>query len=168
MQDDISDGARWLVDRDIADPERMCIVGWSYGGYTAAMATIKTPDLFQCAVTINGVLNLVKLIADDHHYLGASSWTRHIGLEGESVKAVSPYHRVDEIAIPLLIIQSEDDTRVSSEHASDMAKALRKRKKPYKLVEIELGGHSMTNADGRLQILQATEGFLAEYIGAGM
>ena len=165
MQDDVTDGAKWLVEQGIADPERMCIVGGSYGGYAAAMATVKTPELFKCAVSINGVLSLVKLIADDSRYVGGTIWTDHIGLDGESAKAVSPYHQVDKITTPLMIVQAKDDARVHFDHATDMAKALKRAKKPYELVTLEGGGHTLSNEAARLQTLEAIEAFLAKHIG---
>ena len=93
MQDDVVDGTNWLIAEGIADPDRICIVGWSYGGYSAAMGAVQTPDLYRCAASINGVLDLPRLIADDRRYISGSVWTRHMGLEDENAKSVSPYHQ---------------------------------------------------------------------------
>jgi dipeptidyl aminopeptidase/acylaminoacyl peptidase len=167
MQDDVSDGANWLVDQGIADPERMCIVGWSYGGYAAAMAAVKTPDLFQCAASINGVLDLPRLITDDKlKYAFAREWTKHMGLSGESSRAVSPYDQTDSIKIPMLIVQSLDDTRIESEQGSTMAKRLQSEGKSVDYLEIEFGGHSIENVDGRKKLLKALGDFVDENIGS--
>ena len=166
MQDDVTDGARWLINEGIADPERLCIVGWSYGGYSAAMGAVKTPDLYKCAASINGVLNLVRHIEDDKEYIGGRAWTRHMGLDGENSKAVSPYDQAERINIPLLIIQSSDDSRVHKNQGLGMANKLKDLGKPVEYIEIEFGGHSMTTDHARLQILQALEKFLALHIGA--
>lgn len=162
MQEDVVDGTQWLIDEGFADPENICIVGWSYGGYAAAMGAVQTPDLYQCAASINGVLNLPRLIADDKKYIGGSVWTRHVGLGDEKSKVVSPYHQAERIEIPLLIIQAEDDARVHEDQGKGMASRLRRLKKPYEYIEIEAGGHSMTNEPGRATILSALEAFLAE------
>ena len=61
MQDDITDATHWLIKEGIAKKEKICIVGASYGGYAATMATVKTPDLFACAVSFAGVTHLPKL-----------------------------------------------------------------------------------------------------------
>ena len=165
MQDDVTDGARWLIEQGIANPERLCIVGWSYGGYAAAMGLIKTPELFQCGVSINGVLNLPRLIQDDKEYIGGTEWTRHVGLEGDKAKAVSPLHQADKIVKPVLIIQAEDDPRVHKDQGRSMAKRLESLGKEHRYVEIQFGGHSVRNVEGRKKILQSVGEFLAEHIG---
>ncbi len=166
MQDDVSDAARWLIEQGIADPERMCIAGWSYGGYSAAMAAVKTPQLFRCAASINGILDLPRQIFEDKEYIGGSVWTKHMGLDGESAKAVSPYHQAEKIVIPILIIQARDDARVTSEQGQRMARRLKRLEKPVEYVEISNGGHSMNNEAARLVVLESLESFLAVHIGA--
>ena len=58
MQDDLTDATQWAIKQGIADPGRICIVGGSYGGYAALMGTIRTPDTYRCAASINGVNGL--------------------------------------------------------------------------------------------------------------
>jgi dipeptidyl aminopeptidase/acylaminoacyl peptidase len=58
MQDDLTDAVSFAIDKGFADPDKICVVGISYGGYAALMATIKTPKLFSCSVSINGVSDL--------------------------------------------------------------------------------------------------------------
>ena len=160
MQEDVTDGTRWLIEQGIADPDNICIVGWSYGGYSAAIGAVQTPELFQCAASINGVLNLPRLIADDRSYIGGSVWTRHMGLDGEAVDAVSPYHQAERIRVPMLIIQAKDDSRVHLDQGRQMARRLERLDKPVEYVEVELGGHSMTNESARRTILSSVERFL--------
>lgn len=164
MQEDITDGTHWLIDQGIADPQRMCIVGWSYGGYSAAMAAVQTPDLFQCAASINGVLDLARLVADDQDYVGGSVWTRHMGLEGESVKSVSPHHLAERIIVPMLIVQAKDDARVPVEHGKKMSSRLKRLDKDVEYVEIRSGGHSLDNEAARIRLLQSLELFLAQHL----
>ena len=165
MQEDVTDGTQWLIEQGIADPERMCIVGWSYGGYAAAMGAVQTPDLFQCAASINGVLNLPRLIADDRKYIGGSAWTRHMGLEDERAYTVSPYQQAEHIQIPMLIIQARDDARVHLDQGKRMARRLERQDKAVDYVEVELGGHNMSNEIARREILASLEAFLARNIG---
>ncbi|MGH8222550.1 MAG: alpha/beta fold hydrolase, partial [Woeseiaceae bacterium] len=126
MQDDVADGAEWLLQQGISDPDRLCIVGWSYGGYAAAMGAVKTPDLYRCAASINGVLDLPRHVSEEQDYVGGRVWIEHIGLDGESTKTVSPYHQAERIRIPLLIIQAEDDAIVTSEQGRRMAQRMRR------------------------------------------
>ncbi len=139
MQDDVTDGVQWLVDQGIADPENICIVGWSYGGYAAAMGAVKTPDLYQCAASINGVTDLPDLISFDRKFVGGSEWTKSMGMDGESAKAVSPYHQAEKIKIPLLLIHAEDDARVPVRESRRLAKRLKKLKQDVTLRTVKRG-----------------------------
>lgn len=165
MQDDVTDGANWLIAEGIADPDRICIVGASYGGYAAAMGAVKTPELYRCAASINGVLDLPRHRLDDTRYIGGEDWIEHMGLEGESAKAVSPYHQAESIKIPMLIVQSLDDTRVHREQGQAMANRLQELGKDVTYVEVEFGGHSIRNVDGRAQLLFALDAFLEQHVG---
>lgn len=164
MQDDVSDGAAWLVDAGIADPERICIVGWSYGGYAAAMGAVKTPDLYRCAVSINGVLNLPVQVTQEREYVGADNWVDSIGLEGESLRAVSPYHQAAKIEIPMLIIQASDDPIVRRSQGRGMHDKLADLDKEVRYVEVDFGGHSMHTMEARLAMLDAIEAFLEQHL----
>ena len=165
MQQDVTDATRWMIEEGIADPERICIVGWSYGGYSAAMGAIQEPDLYQCAVSINGVLNLPRLMSDDKKYIGGRAWTQHMGLSESRASDVSPYHRAEDLHDPLLIIQADDDARVHTDQGKTMARRLKRLKKPHEYVEVEFGGHSMNNEPARLTIIQSVDRFLDQHIG---
>ena len=164
MQIDVDAGARWLIDEGIADPERICILGWSYGGYSSAMGLIRSPELYQCGVGINGVYNLPAMIAYDNDYVGGTIWTRHIGLDGERSRSVSPHHMADQVEAPFLILHAEDDTRIDIDQAKGFHKQLRKSGIESELVIVKHGGHSMLSSAARRQILEATERFLSEHL----
>lgn len=111
---------------------------------------------------INGVYNLPQFIADSNEYVGGTVWSRHIGLEGESSRSVSPYHQVERFESPFLIIHAEDDHRVRVGQADQMYKALEKNEKLARLVKVDHGGHSMVNAASRKRLLDEIESFLRE------
>ena len=165
MQDDVTDGVAYLVKNGIADPKRICIVGASYGGYAAMMGAIKTPDLYRCAASINGVLDLISLINSDKGYVGGKAWVRSMGLSGESAQLVSPLHQAEKIKIPVLIIQAKDDFRVPYKQAVHMVDVLESRKKDVRFVTLPSGDHALDTAEARAQTLAALEGFLRKYIG---
>ena len=71
--DDVVDGARWAVQTGISDPDKVCIVGWSFGGYIALLGAQRNPELFHCAVDIAGVSDLGLLIDEGHHWLNGGS-----------------------------------------------------------------------------------------------
>ncbi|MEM7083832.1 MAG: S9 family peptidase [Pseudomonadota bacterium] len=164
MQDDVTDGVKWLIETGVAQAEKICIVGWSYGGYAAAMGLAQTPELYRCAVSINGVLDLPRLVADDNKSTGGRPWVHDIGLEGDKLEVISPYHLAEQIEAPLLLIQSKDDTIVNIDHATSMEKKLRKLDKAVELVTVDLGGHSMNNTAARRTVLERIEAFLQTHI----
>jgi dipeptidyl aminopeptidase/acylaminoacyl peptidase len=166
MQDDITDGTRWLVEQGIADADRICIVGWSYGGYAAAMGAATVPDLYRCAVSINGVLDLARLAADDRNHTDSHTWAEHMGLKGERAKSISPYHQAEKVGIPMLIVQAKDDVRVPRVHGKSMADRLQDLGKDVQYLELEFGGHSVNYEPARREVLSALEQFLRQNIGS--
>lgn len=170
MQDDVTDGVNWLIEQGIANPEKLCIMGWSYGGYAALTATIKTPDLFKCSVSINGVSDLSMLMYDDSNFLGLQNWGSHIGDPGEDktkLRDASAYHNIGTIRTPVLVIVTRDDTRVNYNQSKKFATKMKSDGKWVKYVEIKEGGHSALEGDGRTVILREIEKFLKQFIGSG-
>lgn len=167
MQDDVTDGARWLIAQGFADPERICIMGGSYGGYAALAGAALTPDLYRCAISINGVANLPALLSEADEYIGLRQWRKSIGLEGERAKAVSPYHLVDRIEVPVLLVAARDDRVVNPTQTMNMQKALKRKKVPVTQLLVKSGGHSLTTEEARLKTLTAVEKFLKRHLGPG-
>jgi len=165
MQDDVTDATLWMIKEGYADPERICIVGASYGGYAAMFAPIKEPDLYKCAISINGVPDLPAMKLSDRSFVGFGEWIKKIGLNGEPDEKVSPYHRANEINIPMLLMSTVDDDRVPYKMSQRMQSRMKKLKKDSQYIEIANGGHSMITEAARLTMLVESEKFLAKHIG---
>ncbi|MDP6673444.1 MAG: prolyl oligopeptidase family serine peptidase, partial [Gammaproteobacteria bacterium] len=133
MQDDITDGTQWLVDQGMADPDRICIVGGSYGGYAALMGAVKTPDLFQCAVSINGVSDMQAMMTSNNRFYFGWVANSYIGdwSDRAMLKENSPTNRAADIRIPVLLAHSTKDSVVKFSQSEKMAKALKKAGKEY-------------------------------------
>lgn len=164
MQDDVTDATNWLIDEGIADPDKICIAGASYGGYAALMGAIKEPDLYKCSISINGVSDLQTIINNSKRSVGGQLRTESIGLEGEKLKSVSPLHQARRIKIPVLIVQSKDDPVVPLRHGKSMARKLKSLKKPVTYVEVKNGDHYLDTAETRLATFKAMEKFLAKHL----
>lgn len=166
MQDDVTDATKWLIAEGYADPQNICIVGSSYGGYAALMGVIKEPGLYRCAVSINGVANLASLKGSDRaNSVGGWVWTDNMGLADTKDEGISPYHRAEDVISPVLLMSSVDDARVPWKMSQDMHKRLKKMKKDSTYVKIKDGTHNMVTAQSRLTALKAAEAFLAKHIG---
>jgi dipeptidyl aminopeptidase/acylaminoacyl peptidase len=172
MQDDLVDGVRWAIEKGIADPARVAVMGHSYGGYASLMALAREPDLFACGVDIAGPTDLARLIEDFPPYweLELSYWYNYVGdpavpLDRERMDKASPLNSAERIERPVLIVQGESDVRVRAEQSARMVEALRSQGRPVEYVTVPEMGHSMGYWAHHLRVLRATETFLADCLG---
>jgi dipeptidyl aminopeptidase/acylaminoacyl peptidase len=132
MQDDIEDGAKKLIADGIIDPERVCIVGASYGGYAALMGVVKTPDVYKCAVSVAGVSNVFDLVKDNRAFWRSYNVVdEQIGNDNTELRAASPVNFADKIKVPVLLVHGDMDRQVDIKHSVQMHDALQKGSLPY-------------------------------------
>jgi dipeptidyl aminopeptidase/acylaminoacyl peptidase len=162
---DLTDGAQYLVDQGIADPSRMCVVGWSYGGYAALMSGVEEPDRYRCIVSIAGVSDPGMLIEDYRHFLNSKSVQKFIGRDAEVIKRGSPLKRASEIKAPVLLFHGDLDLNVGVAHSKKMAKALKRAKTPVEYIEYEDVEHSIRRNGYRVDMLDKIGAFLHAHIG---
>ncbi len=172
MQDDVTDGVRALIDQGIADPKRVCIVGWSYGGYAALAGATFTPELYACVASIAGISDLPEMVGFDFKSGGRESnsfaYVRdHIGTQTDpQVIAKSPARFAGAVRAPILLIHGVDDTVVPISQSQRMARALKAAGKQYELIELAGEDHwMMTSSASRIRTLTELERFLGKYIG---
>ncbi len=170
MQDDITDAARWLIDRGLADPSRIGIYGGSYGGFAVLSGLTKTPELFACGVDIVGPSNLLTFIRSIPPYWEPLKvlFARRVGdveTEEEFLRSRSPLFAVDRIRAPLLIVQGKNDPRVNREESLQIVDALRAAGKTVEYLEFEDEGHGFARPENRLAFYAAAERFLAKHLG---
>jgi dipeptidyl aminopeptidase/acylaminoacyl peptidase len=162
MQDDLTDGVRWLVEQGIADPDRIAIYGGSYGGYASLMAVVKEPTLFRCAAALAGVFDLREQLGDEAWRGWDHSMARIIGdpSKRNQLIATSPALHAEKIQVPVLVAHGERDWRVNPEQSEQMAEALRRAGKPHELLLMEDEPHGLQIEETRLEFYQALEAFL--------
>ncbi|MFP4082253.1 MAG: prolyl oligopeptidase family serine peptidase [Candidatus Aminicenantes bacterium] len=170
IQDDITDGVQWLIDQEIADPERIGIYGGSYGGYCTLAGLAFTPDLYACGVDYVGVSNIFTWLKGFPPY-----WKPLLDMmyemigdpekDKEMLRAASPLFHVDKIKAPLLIAQGANDPRVPKSESDQIVEALKKRgiDVPYMVKENE--GHGFRNEENRFDFYRAMEKFLGNHLG---
>jgi dipeptidyl aminopeptidase/acylaminoacyl peptidase len=170
MQDDLSDGVRHLVATGVADPERVCIAGASYGGYAALAGAAFTPDLYACAVSVNGVSDLPTMIGDllrraDESSDAVAYWKDHIGPPtNPQVAARSPARAAAAVRAPVLLLHGANDTVVPPSQSQLMAKALATAGKPHRYVELPGEDHWLSSGAMRTRALEEIESFLAQHL----
>jgi dipeptidyl aminopeptidase/acylaminoacyl peptidase len=174
MQHDLTDGVAAVVAAGIADPERICIAGASYGGYAALAGAAFTPELYRCAAAIAGVADLRDMLGFERDRAGGLSttvsyWRQAMGVEDadsptDHLNAASPAHHVERMQAAVLLIHGRDDTVVPITQSRLMQRALAGAGKSVQLVELEGEDHWLSGAKTRLQTLQALDAFLAEHL----
>lgn len=168
MQDDVTDGAKALIDQGIADPDRMCIVGSSYGGYAALMGAVVTPELFQCAVSFAGVTDILKTVAENRQYKFSTDNPPNIGSrkdDHDQLHDTSPINNIDAIKVPILLVHGDKDLSVGVDQSKRMAKSLKEAGKPHKIVVLKDANHYLELERHRLRFLRELEAFLDDNIG---
>ncbi|MCX7929352.1 MAG: S9 family peptidase [Chlorobi bacterium] len=170
MQDDITDGVRWLVTNGVADPDRVSIVGGSYGGYAVLAGLTFTPDLYRCGVDIVGVSNLITFRKTIPPYWAPlnqmmDEMIGSLETEEEMLRAVSPVFHAANIRAPLLVFQGANDPRVNKAESDQIVEALRSRGIPVEYHVRDDEGHGFLDEHNRVWMYRTIEQFLAEHLG---
>ena len=173
MQDDITDGVLWAIEQGIADPDRICIYGASYGGYATMAGITKTPDLYRCAVNYVGVVDILALL-DYHHDLREGDYIqawgkRAIGdrrADRERLLATSPINHLDKVKVPLYVVHGKRDPRVPHDtQYIPLIRKLRGTEIEYKTMVKNREGHGFQKEGNRVGLYSELEQFFAEHIG---
>ena len=167
MQDDLTDGVNELVQRGISNPDRICILGASYGGYAALMGAVRTPELFQCAASFAGVTDLRLFLTHQRELLSRELWELSLGdiwKDRQRLLATSPAELVEQIRIPVLIARGRRDGRVNFQHAQRMKSRLSRTNPDFEFLKLEGGDHHLSNFWDRTAFFQTLETFLAKHL----
>lgn len=172
MQDDVSDGVKWLVAQGIADPKRVCIYGGSYGGYATLAGLAFTPELYACGIDYVGVSNLFTFFESIPPYWKPFAemmyeMVGHPERDKALLEAASPVFHADRIRAPLLIAQGARDPRVKKAESDQMVEAMRKRGVEVEYLVKDNEGHGFHNEENRFELYGAMERFLARHLAPG-
>ena len=171
MHNDLIDALNWAIDQGIADPERVAIMGGSYGGYATLVGMTFTPEVFACGVDIVGPSNLVTLLNTVPAYwqpmidLFTSRVGDHRTEEGtEFLLERSPLSYVDNICRPLLIGQGANDPRVKQSESDQIVQAMQDKEIPVTYVLYPDEGHGFARPENNLSFFAVAEAFLARHL----
>lgn len=165
MQDDITDGVRWLISEKIADSTRIGIYGSSFGGYSALHGLCFNPELYKCGASYSGLTNLFTYVKDIPPYYRPylQMFYETVGnpeADADYFRAVSPVFHTDRIRSPVLIAQGSRDPRVNMNETNQFVKELKKRKVPVTYIFKEGEGHVFKNPENKLEFYRELEKFL--------
>ncbi len=162
MQDDVTDGVNWLINEGVADPDRIAIYGASYGGYTALMGAVRTPELYQCAISFAGVTNLPSLVAGAYKDSYISKLVGDRFKEAAVLRQNSPLHRADSFRIPVLLIHGRIDFVVPYEHSEDLNFRLKAADKEVEFVTLPQTTHNLDDYHDRVKFFETLDGYMAK------
>ena len=172
MHDDLIDAVSWAIDQHIADPQRVAIMGGSYGGYATLTGLTFTPEVFSCGVDIVGPSNLNTLLKTIPPYWAPlfEQFAKRVGdprtEDGKKLlEARSPLTHADKIVRPLLIGQGANDPRVKQAESDQIVKAMQAKNIPVSYVLFPDEGHGFAREANRTAFNAVAEVFLAQCLG---
>jgi dipeptidyl aminopeptidase/acylaminoacyl peptidase len=172
MHDDLLDAVKWAVDNGVAQQDKVCIYGGSYGGYATLVGLTFTPTTFACGAELVGPSNLQTFLATIPPYWESSRpmWRRRLGDEStpegiEFLKSRSPITKVDQIQRPLLIGQGANDPRVVKAESDQIVEAMKAKNIPVTYVNYPDEGHGFARPENRTSFYAITEAFFAQTLG---
>lgn len=169
IQDDITDAVRWTIEQKLADPERICTFGASFGGYTALFQPILNNGMYKCAIGYIGVYDLPLMRKTDKNQ-GQTKRTgrffdRTLGTDNEALAKVSPAQRANEIDVPVMLVHGSQDQTASLNQYTAMQAALRTAGRPAETFLAEGEGHGFVKPENRAELFRRIEAFLSKHIG---
>jgi acetyl esterase/lipase len=158
---DVRAAGHWLVSQGIADPAKLAIVGWSYGGYAALQSAATEPDLFKAVVAIAPVTDLNALKEEHRNWSDYELVSNFVG-DGPQLRDGSPVNLADKIAAPVLLFHGAMDQTVGIDESKRMAARLGSR---CELVTWDDLDHSLEDSAARTVMLQKSDAFLRKAFG---
>ncbi|MEN8194602.1 MAG: S9 family peptidase [Bacteroidota bacterium] len=169
IQNDITDGVRWLINQGIVDSNRIGIVGYSFGGYSALQGLVSAPDLYACSVSLVGISDILSFLETI-----PPTWIPFkkmlYEIVGDPIKDkeqlinASPYWNIDKIKAPMFIAQGANDTKVKISQVDDFVKKLLDKGVTVQYMVKDNEGHGFRNEENRIDFYRETEKFLAKYL----
>lgn len=158
---DVNDSGRWLVSEGIAAPDKLAIVGWSYGGYAALQSAVLDPQLFKAIVAVAPVTDLAKLKEESRGYMSFRIDRDFIG-SGPHITEGSPARNAAKIKAPVLLFHGALDRSVGVHQSEFMADQLRESGNPAELVLYKKLDHYLEDSSVRAELLQKSSTFLKD------
>ena len=162
--DDVTASARYLTAQGIADPNRLAIVGWSYGGYAALQSAVVEPGLYKATVAIAPVTDLALLKQEAENFTNYELVRKFIG-DGPHVDQGSPLRHAATIKVPVMLVHGDMDLNVAISHSDKMAAALRDAGVKVDYIRYKGLEHSLEDSNARVEMLTRIGAFLDQAIG---
>lgn len=161
---DVAASAKWLAAQGIANPDRMAIFGWSYGGYAALMSAETNPELYKAVIAVAPVTDFAMLKEDVRDYSSSQIVDKMIG-NGAEVSRGSPLRNAERLRVPVLLVHGDKDVNVDFRHSQKMYDTLKSMGKPVEFLSFPGLDHQLPDATARSQMLAKAAELLDQTIG---
>ncbi len=169
IQNDITDGVKWLIKENIADSTKIAIYGHGFGGFSALNQVILNPDLYTCAISYSGYINLFSYVKGIPAYYKPYKEVLYVMIgnpekDVEYMKQASPIFQTANIKVPLMIFQGGRDHKVNMRETNQFIKELRKNKQKVVYILNENEAHTISNTDAKIHFYKSLEVFLNKHM----
>ena len=163
---DVRAAVSFLVEAELADPERVGVAGRSYGGYLTLAALARFPELFAVGVDVCGISDFATFYAATEPWIAAAATTKYgdPAADAELLRALSPIHQVDKIAAPLLVVHGAYDTNVPLVEAEQVVAALRERGASPGFLLFDDEGHEVHGVDNRAVFVREVVAWVSSHL----
>lgn len=170
MQDDVTDATKWAIQQGIADPQRICLYGASYGAFASLMGVAKEPSLYKCAAGNVGVYDLLRIRNEDSSKHGSGeTWVNEwIGKDMEALSANSPVRRAGSIKVPVLLAAGREDEVAPVEHTQHMERELKSAGVAVETYYYSGEGHGYYKPENVKDFNTKLLAFLSRNLGGGV
>jgi dipeptidyl aminopeptidase/acylaminoacyl peptidase len=172
MQDDLADAVAWAAGRKLADPQRVCIAGSSYGGYATLMSLARHPDVYRCGAAWMAVTEPRLMFESTWENDASGETQKHYlpAILGDPVadaallREASPVQQAARIKAPVLLAMGAADRRVPLRHGTLMRDALKAAGNEPEYVVYDGEAHGFNTLETRLDFARRLEEFLARHL----
>lgn len=163
---DLKASVEWLQAQGVADPKRIAVYGGSYGGFMVLSALTTYPELWAAGVDIVGIANFVSFFENTSPYRRKQRIIEYGDpqTDHDFLVSISPIHKIDRIAAPLMVIHGARDPRVPIGEAQQIVAGLQERQHPVEYQVFDDEGHGITKLKNKLVVYPAIADFLDKYL----
>jgi dipeptidyl aminopeptidase/acylaminoacyl peptidase len=163
---DLRSVAEWMRSHPELDPDRLGVMGGSYGGFASLTCVTRLPEFWRCGVDVFGPANLVTILENDppNWRRWNKLWIGDLDTDRESLIQRSPITYVENVRCPLLVIQGDNDPRVPREESDQLVDRMRELGRPVEYVTLGDEGHGFVRLDSRQLVFDRIAQFLDRYL----
>ncbi|RZS93405.1 S9 family peptidase [Aquimarina brevivitae] len=163
-------GKDWLQQQEVIDPNKIGIIGGSYGGYMTMAALTYAPEEFEVGVNIFGVTNWLRTLKSIPPWWESFKEALYLEMgdpntaDSVRLRKISPLFHTENVTKPLLVLQGAKDPRVLKVESDEIVEGVRKNGVPVEYVLFEDEGHGFVKKENQIEAYGSVLSFLDKYL----